>query len=301
MVAFAMAATADPGAAASSNVCADGSMASDDSCTPAAAYDSYRPAATLGTDAAAEPPRIQHMWTTPLFITQPRFRDVAAFNRALSQRALDAFEALLARDAADSNNKIGTSSSSATANDPSQLHRGDSAAGANERFFAWQRDQHALGSRAEPAYLELVRSSEWRGLLSMFDSYARAFLESLDKGALWPPASSSRPPLFCWAAIARDGNSHLSHTHPDNLLSGVYYARVPASGAGALLFDDPRGPRWPFDGRFIHRPQAGELVLFPSWLVHQVTPTTSADHETRVAFSCNVPGSWEDTADINLV
>jgi hypothetical protein len=247
------------------------------------------------------------MWTTPLFITQPRFRDVAAFNRALSQRALDAFEALLARDATSSNNKIGTSSASATARDPSQLHRGDSAAGANERFFAWQRDQHALGLRAEPAYLELVRSSEWRSLLSMFDSYARAFLESLDKGALWPPtssaaaSSSSRPPLFCWAAIARDGNSHLSHTHPDNLLSGVYYARVPASGAGALLFDDPRGPRWPFDGRFIHRPQAGELVLFPSWLVHQVTPTTSADHEARVAFSCNVPGSWEDTADINLV
>ena len=119
MVALAMAATGGPTAAASSDVCAEGSMVSDGSCAPAAAYDPYRPVAPLSTDAAAEPPRIQHMWTTPLFITQPRFRDVAAFNRALSQRALDAFEALLARDATSSNNKIGSTAASAVASDPS--------------------------------------------------------------------------------------------------------------------------------------------------------------------------------------
>ena len=42
--------------------------------------------------------------------------------------------------------------------------------------------------------------------------------------------------------------------------------------AGSIIFDDPRGPLPPFDNKLTIRPLAGDLVLFPSWLMHQVRP-----------------------------
>ena len=142
-----------------------------------------------------------------------------------------------------------------------------------------------------------------QSLLALFSSYSLSYLEAAGKSPEWVAAHSralSAGRLFCWATVARDGGFHMTHTHPEHLLSGVYYSRIPASGAGALVFDDPRGPRWPFDGRYIHTPSPGQLVLFPSWLVHQVTPTLAPDHEARVSFSCNVEGSWEGLSDVNL-
>ncbi len=283
--------------------------ASDVTCNAAAAaYNPYAPSAVAeGADAAA-PPNVQHMWTTPLFITRAKLKDPVAFNSALSKRALNAFEGLLTRSqAAEGAAQIGSAGADVSSSDASlQLHRGDSAEGANEAFFIWQRDQHALGSRAEAAYLSFVRSSEFQSLQRMFASYTRAFLQSLGKADAWPPAGVSdktggASSMFCWASVSRDGNSHLSHTHPSTLLSGVYYSRIPSSGAGSLIFDDPRGPRWPFDGRFIHRPAPSDLILFPSWLVHQVSTTTSKGKDERISWSCNMHGSWDELADVNLV
>ena len=143
------------------------------------------------------------------------------------------------------------------------------------------------------AYLALSTSTEFKSLQHMFASYTTGFLQSIGKEE--PPRTQ---PIFCWATVAAGGNYHLSHTHPENMLSGVYYSRIPAH-AGTIIFDDPRGPRWPFEGRYIHTPSAGEIVLFPSWLVHQVTPTQG--DERRISWSCNVPGGWEELADVNLV
>ena len=146
--------------------------------------------------------------------------------------------------------------------------------------------------------------------------------------------------VFCWATIGFDGLFHFSHTHGDSAVSGVYYSQVTLitlitlialitqhyshiywrnitdiqvpSGAGALVLSDPRGPRPPFDGRFIHQPSAGELILFPSWLSHEVTPTINLkrnfkeflavnQHDIRVSWSCNLPGDWETTSDVSFV
>lgn len=80
--------------------------------------------------------QLMHMWTTPLFIARPKMRDIATFNEALSQRAIDAFNSI-ATDAL------------ATASD---IYRGDDAQGINEKFFQWQREQHELGLKAERQY-----------------------------------------------------------------------------------------------------------------------------------------------------
>lgn len=154
-------------------------------------------------------------------------------------------------------------------------------------------------------YLSLSESREFLSLHAMFNSYAIGYLDSLGKGEDWrrehdgpvDQTDSINTKPFCWATVSSHGNYHLSHTHPENRISGVYYSRIPLD-SGSLIFDDPRGPRWPFDGRFIHHPQPGELILFPSWLVHQVTGTYG--EEERISWSCNLNGNWEDLADINL-
>ena len=41
--------------------------------------------------------------------------------------------------------------------------------------------------------------------------------------------------------------------------------------SGPLLLHDPRGPRPPFDHTYAVHPRVNELVVFPSWLVHEVS------------------------------
>ena len=43
----------------------------------------------------------------------------------------------------------------------------------------------------------------------------------------------------CWANVCRRGEHHRAHIHPNNVLSGVYYAAAP-NGCGDIVFDDPR-------------------------------------------------------------
>ena len=63
------------------------------------------------------------------------------------------------------------------------------------------------------------------------------------------------------------------------------------------MFHDPRGPLPPFDGKLEIRPEVGDLVLFPSWLVHQVTPTSGKEDRMSIAF--NIPGEWGSTVGVS--
>lgn len=99
----------------------------------------------------------------------------------------------------------------------------------------------------------------------------------------------------CWANMSRPGARHHRHCHPNNFLSGVYYARV-APGADTISFDDPR-PHWmifspplkeqrpELSNSVVRTVQPGTLIIFPSWLVHFVEPNTSST--TRVSISFN--------------
>lgn len=100
----------------------------------------------------------------------------------------------------------------------------------------------------------------------------------------------------CWANINPTGGKNSSHTHPNNYLSGVYYAAVP-EGAGSIEFADPRAQAgvimpptktWnKFTGNKVAVPvMPGRLVIFPAWLSHSVPTNVSA--EDRVSISFNI-------------
>lgn len=95
----------------------------------------------------------------------------------------------------------------------------------------------------------------------------------------------------CWINIMGRHAVHGLHLHPVSTISGTYYVRVPA-GAPGLKFEDPRLDRFMAapprggGGSWLTVPaKAGQLVLFESWLRHEV-PVHRADAE-RVSVSFN--------------
>ena len=87
-------------------------------------------------------------------------------------------------------------------------------------------------------------------------------------------------------------------------LSGAYYVNAPP-GSGDIVFHDPRGALPPFEHTLRYPAQVGHMVVFPSWLVHEVLPNAltgewASPTTKRVAVSFNLRGQWEDTSDVSV-
>ena len=108
--------------------------------------------------------------------------------------------------------------------------------------------------------------------------------------------------LEAWANVLPTGGYHSLHCHPNAAWSGVYYVTgnpMPAEGehpfSGKLELIDPRpGASLSYSegtrlyGRFLVNPQAGQLVLFPGWLQHQVHPYLGPGERITIAFNALV-------------
>jgi uncharacterized protein (TIGR02466 family) len=100
----------------------------------------------------------------------------------------------------------------------------------------------------------------------------------------------------CWVNIMPPGVVHGWHLHPLSTLSGTFYVQTPQGSAG-LKLEDPRldrmmaaPPRRRDAGR-ANRPwvllpvEAGQLVLFESWLRHEVAPNGARAQRISVSFN----------------
>ncbi|WP_047996951.1 2OG-Fe(II) oxygenase family protein [Puniceibacterium sp. IMCC21224] len=102
-----------------------------------------------------------------------------------------------------------------------------------------------------------------------------------------------------WINILPEGGTHSSHIHPHSVISGTTYVTMP-KGASAIRFEDPRlammmaAPARKKSARdelrqFIYvAPDVGEVLLWESWLRHEV-PLNMSDEE-RISISFNY--SW---------
>lgn len=99
-----------------------------------------------------------------------------------------------------------------------------------------------------------------------------------------------------WINILPEGGTHASHIHPHSVISGTTYVAMP-EGTSALKLEDPRLPMMmlapvplktaPLDRqRFVYiQPSVGEVLLWESWLRHEV-PMNMAE-EDRISVSFN--------------
>jgi uncharacterized protein (TIGR02466 family) len=99
-----------------------------------------------------------------------------------------------------------------------------------------------------------------------------------------------------WVNLLKGGGHHSAHIHPHSLISGTLYIEVPA-GSGAIRFEDPRLPLMmaapprkpdaPDELRsFVSvRPRPGLLLLWESWLRHEVLPGTGRGERLSISFN----------------
>ncbi len=103
-----------------------------------------------------------------------------------------------------------------------------------------------------------------------------------------------------WANVTRDGTYNLVHNHPNHVWSGTYYVATgdPDTGDqynGRLELLDPRNGVGLFGigglstgGRCLVDPKPGTMVVFPSWLNHQVHPFRGTGGRISIAFNVRV-------------
>ncbi len=104
----------------------------------------------------------------------------------------------------------------------------------------------------------------------------------------------------CWVNIMPTGAHHSFHLHPNSVLSGTYYVDVPAGRVSPLNFEDPRlsimmlSPPKKLNcalqnKRFISLlPSSRDLILFESWLRHEVPANRSSKERISVSFNYNI-------------
>lgn len=148
----------------------------------------------------------------------------------------------------------------------------------NERILAafltlaeddFSRRTHYFGGRFENLYLDPVRIPEQATVLARAEACARAILN-------WGPA-----PLRCgsWFNAQGPGQSTSEHTHEelDEVLSGVYYVRVPEGSGDILMRHGPLSMRV--------SPESGVFLFFPPSLSHRVETNRSGELRLSLAFN----------------
>jgi len=137
-----------------------------------------------------------------------------------------------------------------------------------------------------PIFAELVKS---------LDAHVAAFVEDLE----FDLDGRELKLEDIWINILPEGGTHASHIHPHSVISGTTYVSMP-EGASAIKYEDPRSamlmaaPPRRKDARrelqtFVYvAPEVGEVLLWESWLRHEV-PLNQAEEE-RISVSFNY--SW---------
>ncbi|QBF30114.1 2OG-Fe(II) oxygenase family protein [Thalassococcus sp. S3] len=99
-----------------------------------------------------------------------------------------------------------------------------------------------------------------------------------------------------WINILPEGGMHTSHIHPHSVISGTTYVAMP-KGASAIKFEDPRSAMMmaaptrtkdaPREMRsFIYEaPEVGDVLLWESWLRHEVPMNMAEDERISVSFN----------------
>ena len=99
-----------------------------------------------------------------------------------------------------------------------------------------------------------------------------------------------------WINILPEGGIHTAHIHPHSVISGTTYVAMP-EGTSAIKFEDPRhammmaAPPRKRDAReglqsFIYvSPKVGDVLLWESWLRHEVPMNMAEDDRISVSFN----------------
>ena len=160
----------------------------------------------------------------------------------------------------------------------------------------WSEKNYIGGYTSYGSLSELHQfSSTFAELKHHLDSHVEIFAKGLDADLKNHPLEITQ----LWANVMPAGVVHSGHLHPLSSISGTFYVDVP-KGSSGLKFEDPRlglfmgsvprkqkgaGPR--SLRHHVLQPEAGWVVLFESWLRHEVPPNPVAGERVSCSFNYN--------------
>lgn len=92
-----------------------------------------------------------------------------------------------------------------------------------------------------------------------------------------------------WVNLLKGGGHHSGHIHPHSIVSGTLYVEAPP-GSGPIRFEDPRlplmmaAPTRPGTFETVE-PRPGLLLLWESWLRHEVLPGAAKSERLSISFN----------------
>jgi uncharacterized protein (TIGR02466 family) len=157
----------------------------------------------------------------------------------------------------------------------------------------WSRKHYPGGYTSYASLCRLHRfSSTFTALERRLDRHVRRFAAALD----FDLTDRALAMTDCWVNLMPRHAVHGLHLHPLSTISGTYYVKTPA-GCSALKFEDPRLPMFmaappraaaprPENRTFIRYPaRAGNVILFESWLRHEVAANPTAAERVSISFN----------------
>ena len=132
----------------------------------------------------------------------------------------------------------------------------------------------------------------FRRLVKQIDKHALEFSKALH----WDIRGGKPICDSLWVNVLAEGGSHTSHIHTNSVLSGTYYVCVP-QGAGPIVYEDPRHPFMmaaPLrlasapreqQAHISELPKPGSLLLWESWLRHEVPMNKAEGLRISVSFN----------------
>ena len=157
-------------------------------------------------------------------------------------------------------------------------------AGRRDKGYAGYTSYASLNDlpRRDPAFADLGK---------LLTKHAAAFAEECAFDLARKPKLDS-----LWVNLLRGGGHHSGHIHPHSIISGTLYVEVP----NGLRRNPLRGPApADDDGRPVRRndapeelqpfvtvqPRPGLLLLWESWLRHEVLPGTGRGERLSISFN----------------
>ena len=132
----------------------------------------------------------------------------------------------------------------------------------------------------------------FENLVKLLDKHVEAFVEDLEFNLNGKEIKLDS----MWINILPEGGIHTSHLHPHSVISGTTYVAVPKR-ASSIKFEDPRhsmmmaAPTRKTEAReemrnFVYiEPEVGDVLLWESWLRHEVPMNMSEEERISVSFN----------------
>jgi len=135
-------------------------------------------------------------------------------------------------------------------------------------------------------------SPTFAALKKKLDRHVRSYVNSLELDM----SGRELAITDCWVNVMPAMVVHSWHLHPLSTISGTYYVQTPRGSSG-IKFEDPRldrfmaAPPRKANSKIANKPwiivpaEAGNVVLFESWLRHEVPPNASKGERVSISFN----------------